>query len=184
MSEINRIRNDTKKNGMSREVRIAEINLLLNSGFEPNEHELSALANLILYEELTNKNPDKMTVEVYPIMSDYQLARRQTGKHRKKAKKDDMPIRLEVPLSWAENYGNDGKNYSYPNKRKRDDYENEWIDEIAQSHNKETRDRYNAFVKGKVVRGESGRFKRVFSNGVFTVDIKTGIKTIHTREEL
>lgn len=146
-------------------------------------NSVGRLANILMHEELTNSNPDKMTSEEYPIMSDYQLARRQHGKHRKKAKANDLPTRMEVPLSWAENYGHDGKNYSYPTRRQRDDYENEWIDEESLSKNEEIREKYNAFVKGKLIR-DGRRVRRVFSKGLFTVDIETGNKTIHSQEDV
>lgn len=183
--EIKRIRYETKsKESIPREVRIAQIAELLESSDEmPDDTALKAMADLILYEELSDNHPDKMSLEEYPIMSDYQLARRQSGLHRKKPKAGDLPVRMEVPLSWAENYGNDGKNYSYPTKRKRDDYENEWVNDKAASRNRERREKYDAFVKGELVPGEDGKLHRVFSEGIFTVNIKTGEKTIHTKEE-
>jgi hypothetical protein len=185
--EISRLQRATKNGKLPRELRLVKIGQLTEDYFAktgemPDAKTLQRLEDLCIYEELSDSRPDKMTLEEYPIMSDYQLARRQHGMHRKKAKEEDLPVRMEVPLSWAANYGNDGKNYSYPYRRERDDHENEWMNEMTRSRNKERNEKYNKFVYGKVVRGEDGRFKRVYSKGVFTVDVATGVKVFHEEE--
>jgi hypothetical protein len=181
--EITALRRATKKGKLPRELRLVKIEQLTEDYFAktgemPDARALQRLEDLCIYEELTDSHPDKMTLEEYPIMSDYQLARRQHGMHRKKAKEDDMPVRMEVPFSWAANYGADGKNYSYPYRRERDDYENEWVNEVSKSRNEERNDKYNAFVKGKLVEYD-GKFRREYSKGSFTVDVVTGVKVIH-----
>jgi hypothetical protein len=182
--EINALQRATKKGELPRELRLAKIEKLTEEYFAktgemPDTKALQRLEDLCIYEELTDSHPDKMTLEEYPIMSDYQLARRQHGMHRKKPKEDDLPVRMEVPLSWAANYGADGKNYSYPYRRERDDYENEWVNEMSRSRNEERNRNYKDFVVGKVVRGKDGKFRRQYSEGVFTVNVETGEKIIH-----
>jgi hypothetical protein len=185
--KINALQSATKKGEIQRELRLVMIEQLTEEYFAktgelPDAKALQRLEDLCIYEELTDSRPDKMTLEEYPIMSDYQLARRQHGMHRKKAKEDDLPVRMEVPLSWAANYGADGKNYSYPYRRERDDYENEWVNEMSRSRNEERNRKYKDFVVGKVVRGEDGRFKRQYSDGVFTVNVATGEKITHKED--
>jgi hypothetical protein len=170
-SVINSIKERTKNGELDRETRIELIvGLLANVIEPPDEYELKALADLILYEELSDKRKNKISVEEYPILSDLQLARRQTGVHQRKPKPGDLPNPVEVPLSWAENYGTDGRNYRYPSRRKRTDFENLWMDEMTVSRNKERRKTYNDFKYGR-------------STGVFTVNIQTGEKTIHNEEK-
>jgi hypothetical protein len=155
----------------NRKNRIAVINDIVSDywsvvGENPDIAVLNKLTDAILGEELFDSHPDKMTREDYPIESEYQTARRQTGQHRKKPKKGDLPARIEVPLEWAVNYGNDGINYGYPHRRERDDYENEYVNEVTVSQNKERAKKYRDFLKGK-------------TDGMFTINIETGEKTNH-----
>lgn len=185
--EITALQRLTKKGKLPRDLRLVKIEQLAEEYFSrtgemPDAKALQRLEDLCIYEELTDSRPDKMALEEYPIMSDYQLARRQHGMHRKKAKEDDIPVRMEVPFSWAANYGADGKNYSYPYRRERDDYENEWVNEVSRSRNEERCDKYNAFVKGKLVEYAEGKFRREYSKGAFTVDVATGVKVIHKED--
>lgn len=121
------------------------------------DSQLASLSDLMLYEELTDTHPDKMTRSEYPFYSDTQLARRKGGVHRKN---DGRGIK-EVPMMYAENIGTDGKDYSIPTRRKRSERENRYIDEAAIARNKARRLRYRAFLRGEL----SGKFK---------VDIETG----------
>jgi hypothetical protein len=62
--------------------RIAIIDELIESyiaatGQRPDSVQLDRLATLCLREELTDRHPDKMSREEFPIMSDDQLARRE-----------------------------------------------------------------------------------------------------------
>jgi hypothetical protein len=113
------------------------------NGEFPDAAALERLADLCLYEEITDSNPDKMTTEEYPIMSDTQLARRREGKHRKK----EANYRIEVPLGIAENYGIDGKVHDYPTRRQRSERENSFVDKEARARNKERKHAYNEFTK-------------------------------------
>ncbi|GGF88339.1 hypothetical protein [Paenibacillus abyssi] len=132
------------------------------TGSAPDDRQSLRLADYIMREELTDKHPDKMSNSEYPIMSDYQLARRQFGAHKAK-----NPIaRIEVPLSSLMNLGTDGVDYSYPKRRQRTIDEMIYMDEVTVSRNKERRRKYKQFVNGK-------------SKGVFTVNIATGEKAIH-----
>jgi hypothetical protein len=138
----------TKQGVLPRELRLVKIGELTEEYFAktgemPDAVALERLADLCLYEELTDSNPDKMTAEEYPLMSDTQLARRQEGKHRKK----EANYRIEVPLGIAENYGSDGKMHDYPTRRQRSERENRFVDKEARSRNKERQRVYNEFTK-------------------------------------
>src|SRR5690606_21692022 len=118
---------------------------------------LEAVSFLLLYEEMTDSHPDKMANTEYPFYSETQLARRKHGVHRKN---DGRGIK-EVPLWCADNVAADGKDYSFPIRRKRDDRENRYIDEVTVRRNKERRLRYRKFLRGE-------------TDGVLRVDIATG----------
>jgi len=148
-----------------RSERITVVDIITDC-YDADEHDLKRLSDFLVHEELTDKHPDKMSREEYPFMSDTQLARRISGRHRKK---DGNGI-LEVPLHLAENNGTDGRNYNYPDRRKRTWQEGMFIDERAQSRNKERRKTYNDFIYGR-------------TKGVYTVDIDSGVKTIHNEEK-
>ncbi|QHZ58610.1 hypothetical protein M655_024890 [Brevibacillus sp. NSP2.1] len=96
-------------------------------GQRPDAAELERLANAVLHEELTNRHPDKVTREEYPIMSETQLTRRQNA---------------SAPLHAAHYEGTDGRNYRMPTRRRRSDYENMFVDRIAKVRNKERMKQY------------------------------------------
>lgn len=103
----------------TRERRIAEVERLTDeyvshTGRVPDEALLLRMANVVLHEELTDKRPDKMTLEEYPILSDSQYERRTSGAMRA-TRRDGTSIR-EVPLTKARNIGADGKNYNEPKR--------------------------------------------------------------------
>jgi len=153
---ITELQQRTKTGELDRNDRIKEINALVEAyhdsvGKSPDSTALERMANLIIYEELTNPHPDKMTREEYPIMSETQREER---------------IKSEASEKLAEEYGADGRNYKVPTRRKRSSYEEKFVDRAARARNKERKNRYNDFVKGK-------------SPGQFTVNIKTGEKIIH-----
>jgi hypothetical protein len=139
---------------------------IITDSYDTDERDKKRLSDFLVHEELTDRHPDKMSREEYPFMSDTQLARRTSGVHRKK---DGNGI-LEVPLHLAENYGTDGRNYNYPDRRKRTWQEGMRIDDKAISRNKERRKIYNDFINGK-------------SSGVYSVDIQTGEVTVHNKEK-
>jgi hypothetical protein len=101
--------------------RIALIDELIESYIaatdqRPDSVQLDRLATLCLREELTDRHPDKMSREEFPIMSDEQYVRRKTGLNRKK---DGRGI-IETSFKLAEEYGTDGRNYRRPKRKKRE----------------------------------------------------------------
>ncbi|MED4828162.1 hypothetical protein [Bacillus atrophaeus] len=152
----------TKAGGLARQERMEEITALSDAYFDstgehPEPVALERMANLVLFEELSDSHPDKVTREENPIMSDEQVARRKEGKHRKKSNNP----RIEVPLSIGQNVGSDGRNHSYPTKRQRSERESAFVDKAAMARNKGRRRQYRKFINGK-------------SDGQFTVNIATG----------
>jgi hypothetical protein len=148
---IDDLRRRTKAGELPREVRIAEIDrvtedLFAKTGKFPDAKQLEQLSDLILYEELTDPHPDKVTREEYPFFSDEQLARRQEGKH---VKNNDKTTRIEVPLEIASEVGTDNRNYKFPKRRKRSDRENTNVENRAASNNRERTQKHKAFVNGK-----------------------------------
>ncbi|MEK5178505.1 MULTISPECIES: hypothetical protein [Paenibacillus] len=82
---------------------------------------LVRLANIVLYDELTDDHPDKVTRTEYPFFSESQLERR----HDK-----------EVSLWVAEAIGTDGRDYRPKKKRMRSKWEHEYVDRNAKIRNK------------------------------------------------
>jgi hypothetical protein len=93
---------------------------------------IDGLADLYLYEELTDTDADKITNNEFPFMSERQLARR---------------VQRSAPMTAAAYVGTDGRDYRYPIRRKRSTYELLWLDANRKAHNKERRDQYNKFIK-------------------------------------
>jgi hypothetical protein len=115
--------------------------------FNPLDSKLlDALADAILHEELTDPHPDKITRNEYPIMSEFQLARRKEGVHAAKGK---FP-KGEIPLNAVSLLATDGKTYRKPKRAKRTDKEYMQMDS-AKSRNKERRRKYNEFTKPQPV---------------------------------
>lgn len=146
--KITEIQAATKRGELPRGLRLVKIEQLTEgyyakTGKMPDEKALERLANLCLFEELTDPNPDKMTLEEYPIMSDEQEARRKEGKHRKK----QANPRIEVPLGIADNVGIDGRNYNRPIKRERSSREHLFVDKETKSRNKMRKQKYVDFTK-------------------------------------
>lgn len=126
----------------NRDVRAREIKALTDTyvgtvGEQPEPKQLERLADLMLYEELSNAHPDKMAREEYPIMSDHQLSRRHSG---------------EVSMKVAEEYGSDKRCYKPPVRRKRTRKETWRIDRDAKSRNEERRKAYREFTGVQAVR--------------------------------
>lgn len=67
----------------------------------PDGIALERLATLILRDELTDKHPDKMTREEYPLLSDSQREER---------------IGDEVSFKWAEDVATCGRDYKLPTR--------------------------------------------------------------------
>ncbi|HDR5278097.1 TPA: hypothetical protein QCS28_005455 [Bacillus thuringiensis] len=129
----------------NRDVRAEEIKSLTDAyvgmvGERPEPKQLERLADLLLYEELHDAHPDKMTLAECPIMSDHQLSRRYSG---------------EVSMKIAEEYGVDRRNYKPPVRRKRTRKETWQIDREARSRNEERRKVYREFTRVQGVRVHS-----------------------------
>lgn len=107
-------------------------------GMTPDVDELERLANEILYEELTDDHPDKVTREEYPILSERQLERRRNNE----VSYDQLPDTLAT----------DGRDYRKPTRRKRTVREMMFVDEHAKSRNRERNQRYSAFRRGGAMR--------------------------------
>lgn len=126
----------------NRDVRAKEIKSLTDAymgtvGERPEPKQLEKLADLLLYEELSDTHSDKMAREEYPIMSEHQLSRRHSG---------------EVSMKVAEEYGSDRRNYKPPVRRKRTRKETWRIDREAKSRNEERRKAYREFTRVQAVK--------------------------------
>lgn len=103
----------------------------------PDPVQLDRLANYILHEELTDQKKNKARREEFPVFSERQLLRRRN---------------CEVSEEGAVFYGNDGRNYRYPERRKRTIREMLFVDKKTKSRNKERLKRYREFTKpGEVI---------------------------------
>lgn len=165
--EIEHIRKETRAGRMNRKQRLAYIDavstqyvLAHNTQFEAERaaaiengreikyrpydaYLLEQLANLALYEELTDKSQYKTRDAEYPFLSDMQLARRQTGANER----NTGVQKGESPYAAAATIATDGRNYKTPTRRKRSHYENVLHDANAAIRNKERRRKYNEFTK-------------------------------------
>lgn len=144
---ITQLQQATKCGEMPREVRLGRINALTEeywqaTGEWPDAVTLERLANLCLYEELTDTDEHKVSRNEYPILSETQIARRQEGKHVR-----NSGLKGEVPIKAADSIGADGRNYSMPKRRERNTRENRFIDKEAKIRNKERKQRYHEFTK-------------------------------------
>lgn len=134
---IDDIRRRTKAGKLPREARIAEIDRATDRWFArtgkmPDAKQLEALADLVLYEELTDPHPDKVTRNEYPFFSDSQF---------------DERHRAEASFKLAEEHGVDGRNHKPPIKRRRSKREDYIVDKKAKAQNKERQRAYTEFTK-------------------------------------
>lgn len=88
---------------------------------------MDRLTDAVLYEELTDTHPDKMTRDEYPIMSDYQEERR----------RDD-----EYEDVLASDYDVKGINCAKPERRHRTERENRFVEKLAQKKNRARKAQY------------------------------------------
>lgn len=144
---ISQLQADTKRGELPREVRIGKIDALIEeyfgkTGEMPDAVALERMADLVLYEELSDPDEHKVSRNEYPFLSDTQIARRQEGKHTR-----SDGIKGEVPLSAAESIGTDGRNHSQPMRRERNTRENRFVDKEAKIRNKERKHNYVEFTK-------------------------------------
>lgn len=117
--------------------------------FNPPNGALLERANYwLFYECFQNKDSHKSRHEEYPILSEYQIARRQSGVHQRKGSIQTG----EAPFKAAFDKAADGRDYAIPKRRKRSIYEDLLRDEQAMIRNKERRRKYEAFIKPSKVR--------------------------------
>jgi hypothetical protein len=143
---ITKLKAATKRGEVPREVRLVNIEELTEmyreaTGEWPDGVALERLADLCLYEELTDDDRMKVRNNEYPIMSETQIARRQEGVHARSGTSG------EVPLGAADSVGTDGKSYGQPTKRQRNSRENSFVDKEAKSRNTQRKRRYHEFTK-------------------------------------
>jgi hypothetical protein len=143
---ITEMQRATKRGELPREIRLVKIEELTesyygNTGEMPDGVALERLADLCLYEELTDNDRMKVRNNEYPFLSETQLARRQEGLHARGGTPG------EVPLSAADSIGTDGKSYGIPTRRERNSRENRFVDKEAKIRNKDRKHRYAEFTK-------------------------------------
>lgn len=105
---------EQKASEMSRADRIQAIEELtecytIQMNYRLDSHTLTRMANLILYEELSDPRKNKMSITEYPILSTSQYERRTEGKRKRQA-----GAYREVPVEHATNVATDGRNYTLP----------------------------------------------------------------------
>src|SRR5690606_9947177 len=91
----------------------------------PDAGLLEQLANLLLYEDLTDTTAWKSRQSEYPFLSDLQLARRRDGVHQRKNEGGTG----ELIFTTADTCGTDGKNHRIPLRKMRSLTDNLAIDE-------------------------------------------------------
>lgn len=147
--EIAKLQAATKRGELPREVRLVKIEELTEryyaaTGKMPDGSALEKLADLCLHEELTDPNPDKVTREEYPFMSEHQFDRRDS---RESSVGDAI-----------DNSAADGRKHYPPTRRNRSDYENKLVDKKAKIRNADRKKRYKEFTKVQPV--EVWRFEQ------------------------
>jgi hypothetical protein len=143
---ITQLQQVTKRGELPREVRLGRIEALAEdyyakAGEMPDSTALERMADLCLYEELTDTDRMKVRNNEYPFFSETQLARRQEGLHARGGTSG------EVPLAAAESVGTDGRSYGIPTRRERNKRENRFVDKEAKIRNKERKQNYVEFTK-------------------------------------
>jgi hypothetical protein len=134
---ITELQRATKQGALPRELRLVKIEELTEDYFTktgemPDAVALERLADLCLYEELTDSNPDKVTKTEYPFFSEHQFEER---------------YKSETSFKLAEEHGVDGRDHKPPLRRVRTNKDNKFIDKNARIRNKERKHNYNEFTK-------------------------------------
>lgn len=112
--------------------RIAAIDRLIaeyteTHGENPPTTALDVLADYVLYEEIHDPHPDKMSRNEYPIMS---------------ARQEETRRDREYSLSLADNYDLDGVNRAKPEKRHRTAKEVRFVDKLSRNKNRKRNAQY------------------------------------------
>jgi hypothetical protein len=136
--DITQLQTATKRGEMPREVRLGRIEELAEdyyakAGEMPDSTALERMADLCLYEELTDTDRMKVRNNEYPILSEYQFDRR-----------DNV---VSVVGDDIENSPSDGRRHLKPTRRVRTDYENKFVNKKARIRNKDRKKAYHEFTK-------------------------------------
>jgi hypothetical protein len=136
--DITLMQQATKRGDIPRAARlflIAELteDYFAKTGEMPDAIALERLADLLLYEELTDTNEHKISQTEYPFLSDRQFDRR-----------DSREVKSAFGMD-----GNaaDGQKHGRPTRRERSSYENKFVDKKARIRNKERKKAYQDFTK-------------------------------------
>lgn len=135
---ITELQRATKRGEMPRELRMVKIEELTEdyyakTGEMPDVTALERLADLCLYEELTDPNIHKVAHTEYPFLSEHQFDRRDN--------------RESVVGDAIDNSASDGRKHTKPTRRSRSEYENSFVDKKAKIRNKERKKTYHEFTK-------------------------------------
>jgi hypothetical protein len=144
---ITQLQQATKRGEMPRKERMGRLEALAEEYFAkagemPDGVALERMADLCLWEELSDPDEHKVSRNEYPFLSETQIARRQEGKHTR-----TEGLKGEVPLSAAASIGIDGRNHSQPTRRERNTRENRFVDKETKIRNKERKHKYVEFTK-------------------------------------
>jgi hypothetical protein len=120
----------TYKQRMAKVSQITE-SYIQTTGIRPEPAQLDCLSALILYDDVMNPDSHKIKHNEYPILSDLQMDRRKYG-----GRGEGSNMGGETSISEAEHVGADGRDYRYPNRRKRTIGELIYVDENARIRNK------------------------------------------------
>lgn len=93
----------------------------------PESEQLDRLADCYMYEIFSDRHPDKVTRNEYPILSHVQLQRRRDR---------------EYSLGLAEHYDEDGRNRAKPTRRRRTAREERFVDKASRRRNRERNAQY------------------------------------------
>jgi hypothetical protein len=134
---ITELQQATKRGELPREVRIVRIEQLteeffVRTGAVPDAIALERLADLCLYEEITDNDRMKVRNNEYPFFSETQFEERR---------------KVEASFKLSEEQGVDGRNYKPPGRRDRSNREIKFMDKNAKIRNKERKQKYHDFTK-------------------------------------
>lgn len=132
------------------------------TGNRPDHKQVDRLSDLLLYDDLNDTNPHKIQHCEYPILSASQLDRRRFG-----GRSEGSNMYGETSLEEAEYVAADGRDYRYPNRRKRTIHELIFVDESAKIRNKERADQYWVDTRPSRIRRKASA---PFTNCVGTAD--------------
>lgn len=122
---------------------------------------IDRLADAVLNEELTDPDPYKIAHNEYPFMSDWQM---------------DLRHDRETSLKAVEETGTDGRDYRLPKRRRRNSYENNFVDSRAKIRNVERAAQY----KRDTAAGEVVTYNLRENGGELAPDFVTAATTAET----